>query len=321
MATTTLRPPTPTAPKRAKSFGGNPVVIILAVVCVLLAGGAGFFLVQNNELTAKLNQTREGLINVADAAGSGALTAEDLQNPELAAGALGNLTSEIEGMVAELENTRAEVSRQRGQLNEANAALEASSVQTSSLRGQVQDLREELQTVRNETASLTEQHQQEVSELNGQISSMEAATSELNARAVELESAVAAANEEIDRLRKQLASRPASPATASANAGEPAGSEEEISSEEELSTEAVEELSMKVPDGASRYFSTIFFNKANSTLSLTALDGRTLTYFDVPVELYDGLAAAPVLDVFFRFRLLDQFASDPADIDFIRSLD
>jgi peptidoglycan hydrolase CwlO-like protein len=332
MATTTLRPPT--APKRVKSSSGSPIVIILAVVCVLLAGGAGFFLVQNNELTAQRDQAREGLVSIASAAGSGALTAEDAQNSELIDEAMGNLAGEVETMVADLQTARAEVTRQRGELNDANAALEAASAQASSLRGQIQDLREELQTSRNESAAMTQQHQQEISQLNEQISGMtaqmaalEASAEELNGQIAGLEQANTEAGQEIERLRKQLASRPAAPSAPAAATAETSTEvmEDEFGSdmqaEEEASAVDPEEMTMAVADGASRYFSSIFFNKANNTLSLTALDGRTLTYFDVPVAIYDGLASAPVMDVYFRFRLLDQYASDPVDIDFLRSLD
>jgi len=316
------------------------VVIILAVVCVILAAGAGFFLVQNNDLNAQLTESREGLVNIANAAGSGALSAEDSINPAVISEAIDNLTGEIETMASDLVNARSEITRQRGELNEANTALEAASVQTTSLRGQLENARRDLQESRSEAEAAAQQHSEESARLNEQINSLsaqvatlEASVGELNGQVAGLEKANTEANQEIERLRKQLVSRPAAPATPEAASAASPDSEavQSEATEEDFGTETQEnveaaipnpdELSMTVPDGASRYFSKLYYNKANSTLSLTSLNGRTLTYFDVPVALYDGLAAAPVLDVYFRFRLMDQYASDPVDIVFMRSLD
>lgn len=62
------------------------------------------------------------------------------------------------------------------------------------------------------------------------------------------------------------------------------------------------------------------YDADTQTMTLTLVNGKKLKYSDVPGAAYDALLGAPVVDVFYRMRILGVFKSTPDDKAAIREL-
>ena len=303
MAATTFRPPSAPAVKPARKKI-NPLVPSLGAVCAVLAGASGYFFTQVNSKTAGLSALGSGVLSVAEAAGSGAVTAEDLVNPVMAGDALQKLADEVKALVTGGETARAELDRQRVQAAEMTAQLDAGAVRLAEAQQQLDATRAELQTARSDVQvarkaleTLQANYDNDVDALNKRIQTLTA---------------------EVDELKQP------SQSMADAESGSVSPVEADASGEVAVETattrEEDKEHSMVVPPGTSQLFKTVRFEEGKNRLTFVTMNDTKLVYSKVPRDIYDGLAAAPVLDIFYRFKIFDVYESSPKDLDVLRDM-
>jgi hypothetical protein len=296
---TTFRPPSP-APARAKPQGKTPLVPVLGGVAAVLLGVSGYFFVQSNSANARVESLNTSLLNIATAAGSGSLSAEDLVNAAQADEALARLTSEIGTIAAEGVQNRATIEQQRGQIRDVTQEREAAAVRIADMQRQLDGARNEAQAARRTAEEAQQEAAAEAAALQAQIGTLTA---------------------ELEAVRNELASL-TSPGEESVELASEAGGAEVI---EESGAEAApaarpRDSSIAVPPGASQLFKSVHYEEGKNRLTFTTLNDQKLVYSNVPANIYDGLATAPVMDVFYRFQIFDTFASDPNDVDVMREL-
>ena len=291
MAATTFRPPSAPAVKPARKKI-NPLVPSLGAVCAVLAGASGYFFTQVNSKTAGLSALGSGVLSVAEAAGSGAVTAEDLVNPVMAGDALQKLADEVKALVTGGETARAELDRQRVQAAEMTAQLDAGAArlaeaqqQLDATRAELQTARSDVQVARKDLETLQANYDNDVDALNKQIQTLTA---------------------EVDELKQS-----------SQSMDEASG---EVAVETATTREEDKEHSMVVPPGTSQLFKTVRFEEGKNRLTFVTMNDTKLVYSKVPRDIYDGLAAAPVLDIFYRFKIFDVYESSPKDLDVLRDM-
>lgn len=291
MAATTFRPPSAPAVKPARKKI-NPLVPSLGAVCAVLAGASGYFFTQVNSKTAGLSALGSGVLSVAEAAGSGAVTAEDLVNPVMAGDALQKLADEVKALVTGGETARAELDRQRVQAAEMTAQLDAGAARLAEAQQQLDATRAELltarsdfQAARKDLETLQANYDNDVDALNKQIQTLTA---------------------EVDELKQS-----------SQSMDEASG---EVAVETATTREEDKEHSMVVPPGTSQLFKTVRFEEGKNRLTFVTMNDTKLVYSKVPRDIYDGLAAAPVLDIFYRFKIFDVYESSPKDLDVLRDM-
>ena len=291
MAATTFRPPSAPAVKPARKKI-NPLVPSLGAVCAVLAGASGYFFTQVNSKTAGLSALGSGVLSVAEAAGSGAVTAEDLVNPVMAGDALQKLADEVKALVTGGETARAELDRQRVQAAEMTAQLDAGAArlaeaqqQLDATRAELQTARSDVQVARKDLETLQANYDNDVDALNKRIQTLTA---------------------EVDELKQS-----------SQSMDEASG---EVAVETATTREEDKEHSMVVPPGTSQLFKTVRFEEGKNRLTFVTMNDTKLVYSKVPRDIYDGLAAAPVLDIFYRFKIFDVYESSPKDLDVLRDM-
>lgn len=285
------RPATPAPAAKPKQNKSN-LTIILSVVTAVFAGTSGYLYTQLSSKTGALGAAQESMLKIATAAGSGALKAEDLVNPQAFGKALESLTSDIGALVSNGQAARAEVDRQKTEIADLNSQRQAVELQQANAKSQLDNARKELETSKTALDDLQKKYGDEVSQLNAKVAELTA---------------------EVQSLK------PADVVAAEAEAAVAADSEMAAS---EITGEAATPRLFKkeVAEGDSDLFKSATYDATKQTLTLVALNGQSLVYKKVPQGVFDGLEAAPVIDVFFRFKILEQFEADQSDIDFIKAL-
>lgn len=309
MSATTFRPPsTPAAKPAAKPAGKkkNLLVPVLGVVCAALAGASGFFFTQVQSKTAGMNTLNEGLLAIAGAAGSGSVAAEDLAQPAAAGEALQRLAQDVQALVTGGEAARADAERQRVEIANLTGRLDAESTKLGGVQRQLTTANEELTAARKQTEELQAKYD---TDMNTQQARVKALTADVDALKRELAAAAenVPAEEGAPVVETDVAVVAEVPPT-------------EAGDEESAPPARPSEFSMVIPPGASQLFKTVRFETDKNRLTFVTMNDTKLVYSKVPQDMYDGLAAAPVLDIFYRFKIFDIYESNPKDLDVLREL-
>lgn len=330
MAATTFRPPSSTpassspAPASTGSTGQrprpkkkSPIVAVLIGLCVVLAGAAGFLFTKMSSQTASNAALQEGLLKVAGSAGSAAVTAENLVAAEAITGASGTLADEVAALVAGREQARTEIEGLRGEVAEIAREREAVAVRIAENQRQLETARANLQTSRTGLEELQAKYDADIAALQAQVTSLKDELTAAKAAMVEEETTTEAAGEVANASSVEATPAPVA---------ETAPVAVEAASEDASAEPVVEppprpsEYSMVVPPGASQMFKTVRYETNKNRLTFVTMNDQKLVYTKVPAEIYDGLAAAPVIDVYYRFKIFDAYDSDPNDLEVMRQL-
>lgn len=296
---TTSRPQT----KMVKKKKEKPVLLIaLGALSGVLVVALGIIFTQLGGAKSQIDVFTDGMSKLSEAAGLDAVTAETLADPAGIPAALEALSASVGEKVAEVERLRTDLNTQK---------VEAEKVAA------------ERQTALDDLASA----KKEASSLKG----------ELDDKSKQLEDAQAKHEEELAAMRAKEEELSAQLAKSSAEQSEvPAGDDSflEVSADETpAADEAQEEASsdeapqiineagsFAIPDGESELFNVAKYNAESSQLTLHTVNGKKLVYTEVPAEVYDGLISAPVLDIFYRFQILEKFNVNADDVEVIRSI-
>ena len=300
---TTFSPPA--RPKKPKK---DILPIALGVVAALLLAGFVYYFLQTGAKSNQAETLASGVLGVAEAAGSSAVTAESLSDTPEAA--LKALADEVGAKLATLDGLRNQAEQATASLNQAQSELAGTLTQLNDATTQLDAARRDASaraTELSEARQSAQSAQQEAARLQGVVAGLEARLRELEGERVQ----TGGEPEEVDAKVED-----ASPV---AVAEEPVA-EEPVAKEAEVKPSAKKSTAFVVPEGVSRTFKTVRYDPRKSTLTFITVDDQMLTYNKVPDGVYDELINAPVFDVYYRFRILDVFESDPNDRDLLKTI-
>jgi len=300
---TTFSPPA--RPKKPKK---SILPVVLMVVCGLLLAGLGYFFMQTGQQTARSAAMSEGVIKIAGAAGSEAVTPELLADPSATATALDALSEEISTKLANAERARTEAEQA---LTRVQAEVATAQDQLSTASVQTENVRRDLATRTSELAALQKSAGEESDRLKAIIKELQEQLDGVGEK-----EAGSAEAEPTDKSTAAAAEvQPSSDVAASPGpADDPDAAEASPKKSSKKSSAAI------VPEGGSSLFKTVRYDAGKSSLTFITVDEQVLKYKNVPEETYDALLAAPLFDIYYRFRIMDAFESEPNDRDLLKTI-
>ncbi len=280
---TTFSPPA--KPKKKKT----PILpIVLGVACALLLVLTGITFNKLNAQPAENATLKDALTAISQAAGSDVLSEEALAG-EVDWTAVGDaLSTAMAQRVNEAQSARAETEQQRTEAARLAGERQAAMEQLTDVRGQTDAVRRDLAERSAQLAELQRKYDADVARLEARIV-------ELTPVDVPGEGAEEAATEVDD-----------------------AENTEADESAEEVP--APKSGAMVIPEGASQLFKTVRYDGPKGLLTFVTLNDQRLVYKGVPESIYDGLVEAPIFDIYYRFRIMDNFESEPNDRELIRTI-
>jgi predicted nucleic acid-binding Zn-ribbon protein len=308
---TTFSPPA-RAKKKAKV--NLPVLpIALGVVIVALLAG----LVMTNGKLTKANETAteltDAVVATAKAAGLETVTPEALADLTNGPIVLASVTTAVSDRVNELQAARAEVEQAKTNVGRLETEGQTAQEQLAALRGQVDTARGEAKAKADEVAALQKSTAEQIAGLNASIDELKG----------QLETALASAASAPEMAEETVAETVVDTSVETVVVAE-VPTESAVA---EPAVDAVAEPKAKVgnqasiiPEGKSALFKTVRYNAKKSQLVFLTLDEQVITYSDVPENVIEELLAAPILDLYYRFKVMDVYVSEPKDREVIRSV-
>lgn len=303
---TTFSPPV-RAKKKPKA---DIPVLPIALGAVAVALAALWFITNG-----KLKQAQAGsaaltdaVVQTAAAAGVEGVTVEALADATNGPVVLASVATSVGERVAELAAARSEVAQAKTNVGRLETEGQAAQEQLTTLRAQLDAARAEAKAKSDEATAAVKKAEAQVAALNATIAGLQ----EELAAARE-----AAAQAAVDEAVETAPVEETTGATAvdAAVAAEPAAVAEPVKPARSGSSQAA-----VIPEGKSTLFKTVRYDASKERLVFTTLDDKVLTYSGVPETTVDELLAAPVFDIYYRFRILDKFSSDPKDRDLIPTI-
>jgi hypothetical protein len=317
---TTFSPPT----RAKKSTKKNPALPLYIVIGVLVAGVLALGVLWNKAATG--SKTMQGsVLQVAESLGVEGVTAESLADPAAAPLALESLAAKAAEAVQQAATAGAD--RDRVQADATRLTAEAASMQQqlTSATDQIDRLRSDAKSATEEFAELKKRYDEETSRLTAQVTALTAQVAGLEESLAAARSAAPVVLEgDADTVLIEAEAPAAAdvdePAVADAPATEPAADAEATDAAPAASAAAGGSRAFVVPEGGSILFKTVRFDGDTGKLTFLTVDDRVLTYKDVDAGTFESLVAAPTFDIFYRFRILDVFASEPLDRDLLPTI-
>jgi len=296
---------------------GRPKKKQLPVVPIALGTVAGLLLVGViylfSELSKQKTQTAfvsDVVVKTAEALGTDTNVTAALVDPVAAAATNAlSLPAIASEQVAALAAARAEAETAKAEAAKIKTDGDATAQQMTALDVQLDKLRSDLETRTKELADLKKIYDNDTTRLYATIEALNKKlddTAKLGGGSGEAE---VAESEDVAVTEEVVTEA----ATASA-AGD-------TTKAEMAETQAAgNSQSIVIPSGRSIIFKSARYDSDNKKLTFITLDDRSLVYSDVPKEIYDGLAAAPLHDIYYRFKIMDTFESKPKDRELLRTI-
>lgn len=296
---TTFSPP---AKAKKKPKVALPVLpIALGVVIVALLAG----LIMTNGKLSKARETSstltDAVVLTAKSAGLESVTPEALADLTNGPIVLASVSTAVSDRVAELGAARTELETVKATVGRLEADGQTSLEQVATLRTQMETARNEAKAKTEEVATVQKKATAQITELNATIDDLK---TQLDAALASSSAATDAAAEEV-AIVNETESVEAAPAAEEAPVVEtPKGSDQ----------------AAVIPEGKSKLFKSVRYNAKKSQLVFLTLDDQVINYADVPATLMDELLAAPIFDIYYRFKVMDVYVSEPKDREIIRSV-
>ncbi|HMP72709.1 MAG TPA: hypothetical protein PKE55_05540 [Kiritimatiellia bacterium] len=307
MVTTTTFGPSPVRQVPKKKKPKLPLVpLLLGLVAIIALIAAVVFAAQASGERQRTADLAAGLGDLASVANLEGITAESFLDPSNADAALTSIKESISGLQLQAQIANAELETVRTDLGRIRTDRDQASQQASSLQSTVDGLRREIADKDATIASLNQTLADTRSSLEADIARLRAERNALATQAAET-SAQAMDDEE---------------ATSMATDNESylvLEDDSEFVEEEGSLAEPVFGDTIQLSE-RSRLFESKTYDPETRVLQFVTLNGKTLTYRDVPQEIVDRLNDAIVYDNVFRQRVYQEFPSEPYDRQVIRSL-
>ena len=298
-------------PVHAKKEKKSVMPIVLGVVAGLALAGLVFVFLQLKGQKAENAELKGVVLHIAETIGSDKVSASNLTSEATAAAALEALTNAVSEKMTALTTARADLEAAQAEAATVKADSEAAILSASDARSQLDTARADLTARTDELAKLKKSYSNESERLLAVIA-------ELNSRTAESTGDTAAGEtaENADPAAGETTAAAATSGTATSAAAGTNG----VAGVSTSSSNVVRNLTTVIPPKKALVFKSVRYDEKHSKMILLTVDGKTLTYSDVPGEIYDGLVSAPIFDVYFRFKVMDTFASQPNDRELIRTV-
>lgn len=313
---------------------GKAIGIVAWSLVVILLVGAGALAFLNQQQSGRAAGLRDALVQVGTAAGVAGIAPEALKSGVALPDVVQQVQAAIQGKQQELASVQGSLSA--AQTEAANAKTEVAKLtqdaQAQALKAEAlaKDLaaKEEALT---EAKLVAEQAGLEAKDVQAAADKQKA---ELEETIGSLKAQVESAQAELEAARQQAqefaaaaeaaAEAEMAPGTGTDAAGEAAvadhmeavpeeGAGEEMAEEAAVVEPVIEEAEGRVI-GESKMFSVIRYLEEDQALYLRLLDGQTLKYKGVPLDVADRLTTAgDTLDMTYRFKIQGVYKSIPPD--------
>lgn len=304
--------------------------IIAWSLVVLLLIGVGAMALMGQKQGARADGFRDALLKVGAASGVEGLTPESLEGEEALTASVQQLEGAVLGDKQELLSTKDALGAARTEVSTAQAQVSSLSQGSEELKAQVDSLSkelaakgEQLDAAKAEAAKLDEAVKK-AEQLAGEKAELEKAVEDLKKQ---MEEETAGLQAELDAARQQAAAMgsPDSEAVAGAAAlsGAAVAADMEMEEPQMQAEEEAEEIDVAEEEGRviaqSAMFSLIRHSVADETLFFQLIDGQTLSYQNVPLDVADDLLTSEDnLDMKYRFKIQGVYKSIPPDSIVIR---
>lgn len=278
---TTSRPQT----KMVKKKKEKPVLLIaLGALSGVLVVALGIIFTQLGGAKSQIDVFTDGMSKLSEAAGLDAVTAETLADPAGIPAALEALSASVGEKVAEVERLRTDLNTQKVEAEKVAAERQTALDDLASAKKEASSLKGELDDKSKQLEDAQAKHEEE-------LAAMRAKEEELSAQLTEKA-----------QMQAVITDQEVAP---------------EVVSEPEPEDDLV---SFAIPEAGSELFKAINYSAGTGQLTLVTANSVKLVYSEVPQEVYDGLINAPVLDIFYRFQILEKFKVNADDVEVIRSI-
>lgn len=308
---TTFSPPVKAKKKASVKLPVLPIALGVVAVALL-----ALFIKTNGQLAKTREASTEltdAVVMTAKAAGLDTVTPEALADLTNGPIVLASVSTAVSERVAELAAARAELEQVKTSVGRLETEGQTAQEQLTALRAQMEAARGEAKAKADEVVAVQKKSAGQIAELNATIDDLKTQLETVSATSGAADSEV----EEVKAVDAVVESE--SPAVdeavdVSTNAA-PADAETPVVDVPKGSNQAA-----VIPEGKSSLFKSVRYNAAKSQLVFLTLDDQVITYSDVPGTLMDELVAAPIFDIYYRFKVMDVYASEPKDRDIIRSV-
>ncbi len=281
-------------PVRAKKKPSAKIPVLpasLGAAAVLLLAG---LVMTNNKLgkeRAASAQLTDAVVTTANVLGLADVTAVSLSDATNGPAVLASVTNAAVQRVSDLNAARTEAEQAKANAARLEAEGASAQEQLTTLRSQVDAARAEAKAKGDETAAVQKKAGEESARLNAKITELETRLEQV---------LVDTAPEPVDVETEVVAEPDAEVSAETASAVEPA-----VEGKAPVSTAFV------VKDGKSSLFKSVRYDAAKSQLIVLTLNDQVVTHKGVDQVVYEEMVAAPQIDIFYRFKVMDQFESEP----------
>lgn len=289
--------------KKAKPPTG---LIVLGVVCVALLFVVFSLNSKSGAANSRADLLSASIVEVAGAVGAEGVTPESLADAEAAPEVLEALKvavtaqgTDLEMKTAEVEAAQAESARIQGELTTAQEDAASAASKASG----------DLKKSQSELSALQMKYDKDVASLNAEIESLKSNVDEMKSTDMD--------EEGMDDMADDMAEEDMEEEVTE----DVAAADDMEADAEALAEGANPKLSgvFKGKPESSKYFTSFKYDAEKSDLMIRG--GRSsITFSDVPGEVYNSMTNAFSFDLFYRFNLMDVYESKPDAREFIRSL-
>jgi hypothetical protein len=282
---------------------------VAAALAVIFGGAAGVLFGKQSAATKASASHEAGLTALASAVG------QPLEIPTNAPmnwqAAWDSLTGSLSNLVAEGAAAKTRVTELEAQVDEFVLA-QAQAQQTLKT---AQDKAAAGAEAEKALADLKASSQQQIADLQKQVETAKAEAAAAQQKAEEA-AAAAAARAAAAQPAAEAGAETAAPAETVAAAGDAPPAAAPAAEAAEADTDGSHAFTAK----QSQLLKRAGYDADTQTMTLTLANGKKLKYSEVPGAAYEALLGAPVVDVFYRMRILGVFKSTPDDKAAIREL-
>jgi hypothetical protein len=297
-------------PGRPKKKQLPVVPIALGTVAGLLLVGVVFLISELSKQKAQSAFVSDVVMKTAVALGTDTNAVAALVDPVAAAATNAlSLPAIAAEQVAALAAARADAETAKAETAKVKTDGDATAQQMTAMGVQLDKVRGDLETRTGELADLKKIYDNDTTRLYATIEALNKKLDDAKKLGASADETAVAESEDVVVSEEVV--------TEAASASTPGDSD---AVEKAKTQTAGDSQAIVIPSGKSILFKSARYDGDNKKLTFLTLDDRSLVYSDVPREIYDGLAVAPLHDIYYRFKIMDVFESKPKDRELLRTI-